>query len=428
MNTSMHFVISGETALRRTARSSFGAVDSEAVLDWAAMPRMTSPASASRPPRSRSRAWDEVEVDDQGLPPTHVQAECGEREPRSVLFLNAPDSPHRTEQLHSRSLQLAGRRCHKLLLIGTQNGWGGLLRAVLAALRAAPRGYSVSVGVDGIDQQLTSPNSTALLLAALLDAGATIICSVDGRYGDAYLLKSHLRTLGITVMYELSARLSAGRSDSSGAFPASYTPTTKVYALRCSRSAIYGQQGRAAAVRVDGEDNIDDMTFGLASEVRATVDGAVRVICAANCTEKVWRDFIYAFRCAGLCPIEAASPVPVLSGIVHAKRDDEAENPACLFPRVNCTALKAYRHPHRENAVDCLTAVTMRNERGRQIPAEARNRRCAGDWSCSSAVEALFRPIGDKFLADYERQLREQFATAYRNPFAISRLLAERNL
>ncbi|RQR27305.1 hypothetical protein DIE22_31000 [Burkholderia sp. Bp9142] len=111
---------------------------------------------------------------------------------------------------------------------------GAQLRAAIwtATLRAQFPGRSIFIGIDGIDQRLTSPSSVASQLATLVNIGATIICAVDGRYSDAHLLTFHLRVLGITVVREGQCSSSITEIGVTRSFPTVHTPALTTYAYR----------------------------------------------------------------------------------------------------------------------------------------------------------------------------------------------------
>jgi hypothetical protein len=140
------------------------------------------------------------------------------------------------ERLHARLAELAAGCCHTLLALRRQDELGAQLRRAAtwaAALRAQFPERSIFIGIDGIDQRLTSPSSVAYQLTTLVNVGATIVCAVDGRYSDAHLLTFHLRTLGITVVREsLCSSSVTGISVTPRKFPTVHTPALTAYVSR----------------------------------------------------------------------------------------------------------------------------------------------------------------------------------------------------
>ncbi|PRZ52282.1 hypothetical protein BX589_115162 [Paraburkholderia fungorum] len=430
MNSSLHIVSGGESVQRHTPRPGYDVTRFEEGPDLMTMMRDRCTASPPFSITSTHRALsDENGSADQRPPTTVLHAQCSGHESRIVRFLNGPDSPGRTERLRSRLIELAGGRCHELQLCCMQAELGDRLRSVIAALHLRPFGRFAFVAIDGIDQRPTSPSSIALQLTTLANAGATIICSVDGRYGDAHLLKFHLRALGIRVVCESLSLCLAAAAHRESPWASRVCDTQKKlnnYAFCRARSASYGQQGHATAVGIDQIARIDvisDNAPRLASEVPGILADRARVICAVNCNAREWRDIKYAFHRAGVNPIEEASPVRATLGVANAQPAYEVSVPARLFPRTTCIALKAYRRARKEHVVE--TAAPMCDERGhtkarqKDETINATELRLAPELSKRAAFSSQTR-------ADHERLLRERFAAAYFNPFAISRLLAER--
>ncbi|WP_157653283.1 hypothetical protein [Burkholderia ubonensis] len=238
MNTSMHSVSDEVSATRQTICGKFGGyVGAEVVSDVTRSPMMRLPTLVRTPfPKAPKQVLpDDGAPDDQGLPPTGTHVACSDSEPRFVRFITGPDLPIRRERLQLRLAELATGCRHTLLMLRKPDDLGAQLRAAIwtATLRAQFPERSIFIGIDGIDQRLTSPRSVAAQLATLVNIGATIICAVDGRYSDAHLLTFHLRILGITVVRE--GQCSSSVTEIGGTprrFPTVHTPALTTYAYR----------------------------------------------------------------------------------------------------------------------------------------------------------------------------------------------------
>lgn len=216
MNTSMYFVDDAMSSIRQTICATYGAyVGAEVVSD------VTQSSIDDAP-------------NDEGLPPTGTAVACSNYQPRIIRIVTGPDTPIRRERLQLRLAELANGRHHTLLMLRGPDDVGAQLRAATstATLCAQLSERSVFIGVDGIDQRLTSPSSVAAQLATLVNVGATIVCTVDGRYSDAHLLMFHLRTLGITVVRENLCSSSVTEIGVTPRFPTVHTPALTAYVAR----------------------------------------------------------------------------------------------------------------------------------------------------------------------------------------------------
>lgn len=239
MNTCVHFVSGGSSEVCRTLGVNNDVITgAEVVSD---VPHMRPqelptpcPAIAPAPMASRQPALiDEDGPEDQGLPPARPHITCSDYDPPIVRFLNGPDSLMRTTWLRARVAELADGCHHELLMHRGQNELDIQLHraaAKITALFAQFPERRVFVGINGIDQRLTSPSAVALGVEMLVNIGATVICTVDRRYMDAYLLTCHLRMFGIKVVHErLLSSQRSGRSVSLRIFPVVHTPALTAY-------------------------------------------------------------------------------------------------------------------------------------------------------------------------------------------------------
>ncbi|WP_232513628.1 hypothetical protein, partial [Burkholderia humptydooensis] len=226
------------SAIHQKICARFGVyVGAEVVSDVKRSPMMRLPSPAHTPfPEAPKQAFpDDDAPDDQGLPPAGQHVACSDYEPRIVLFLSGPDSSIRRERLQLRLAELATGCRHALVMFRRPDDLGAQLRAAIgtATQHAQFAERSIFIGIDGIDQRLTSPSSVASQLAMLVNIGATIICAVDGRYSDAHLLTLHLRTLGIAVVRESLRSPSVTEiSVTPGSFPVAHTPALTAYVSR----------------------------------------------------------------------------------------------------------------------------------------------------------------------------------------------------
>lgn len=141
----------------------------------------------------------------QMLPPLPAAVACGDFEPHVVRLVDGEDAPMRKKALETCVRQLGAARGRRLLVRCKR----GELEQQLGHARAWAEkrcdrfpSRPVVVGIDGIDQWLTSPVVAARQLQAILHVGATVACGVDARYVDSLLLTLQLRVLGIMVIRE----------------------------------------------------------------------------------------------------------------------------------------------------------------------------------------------------------------------------------
>lgn len=250
MNSSTHSMYSGKPAGIQTIYVDSGPdFGSKMVIDL---------LYVHRPPSRPRISWEDAphstnfvqpaaspteEPDHQGLPPLGVPVACDDHEPELVRFVDGADSATRKMALQERVGQQCGKRGRIFL---NQSRQGELsVRLDRVAVQAAARSVrsprrAVVVGIDGIDQCLESPSRRAFQLKMLINVGATVICTVDGRYSDSNLLAFHLRALGIKVILEKLAtegcakesaahknprNSHATRSVTVGHFPEVHTPS-----------------------------------------------------------------------------------------------------------------------------------------------------------------------------------------------------------
>jgi hypothetical protein len=145
--------------------------------------------------------------EDRRLPPLPQAVVCGDHDPHVIRFVDGEDAPMRKRALEACVRQLGAVRGRKLMLRckkGELENQLGCARDWAEKRSARFPGRPVVVGIDGIDQWLTSPRVAASHLQAILDAGATIACAVDERHVDSGLLRFQLQLLGITVIRERS--------------------------------------------------------------------------------------------------------------------------------------------------------------------------------------------------------------------------------
>jgi len=142
---------------------------------------------------------------DQKLPPLPTAAVVIDHERKAVLMVEGEDTPARQRALAKRMSSVGAGRGRRLFIRCAQ----GEVRSQLvyaatwaAGLCARCPANPVIVGINAIDQGLTSPYKVAYLLQAILNVGAEVACAVDTRYVDSLLLVFHLRTLGIEVIHE----------------------------------------------------------------------------------------------------------------------------------------------------------------------------------------------------------------------------------
>lgn len=199
---------------------------------------------------------------DHGMPDYPAAAACGAHEPPVIRFIDGEATSSRVRRLTGRMLQLgpgAGRR----LLVRCAPGELGR-RLTYAKIWAWKRAHDTAppvVGIDGIDQWLTSPGAAAHHLQALLGVGAVVVCAVDSRYGDSRDLMFHLRVRGIAVIREVPVlpgsppsslvhelpRLSTDPENGMPArtFPEANTPTLKAYLAGRQISGLQAQPNGA---------------------------------------------------------------------------------------------------------------------------------------------------------------------------------------
>ncbi len=140
---------------------------------------------------------------DRRLPPLPQAVVCSDHEPQIIRFVDGEDGPTRRRALQTCVNQLGATRGRKLLVRcrqGEHDNQLGYARRWAAELCARWSARPVVVGIDGIDQWLTSPSVAARYLQAILNVGAAVACAVDPRYLDSRLLAFHLRILGIVVV------------------------------------------------------------------------------------------------------------------------------------------------------------------------------------------------------------------------------------
>ncbi|WP_266227117.1 hypothetical protein [Paraburkholderia sp. CNPSo 3076] len=119
---------------------------------------------------------------------------------------------------------------------------------LVAALRTVFPERPVLVGIDGVDQHVTSSTGDAIELHGLANLCAGIVCAVDGRYGDERLLRFNLRLLGVTVLRE--PLFPESRAGGTAAHWTSYFPTAAKSRARVRRPAshvfdfLYVDQGK----------------------------------------------------------------------------------------------------------------------------------------------------------------------------------------
>ncbi|MGF6289637.1 hypothetical protein [Paraburkholderia youngii] len=129
----------------------------------------------------------------------------GIQEPRTIQFLDGPDSDSRRDALRARLRQRAAPG-QQMLVVSRKpvelhiqiNRIAGLV----VALQLIFPGRPVLVGIDAIDQDVTSHTDVAIQLRKLASMCDGIVCTVDGRYGDSRMLIFCLRSLGVTVFRE----------------------------------------------------------------------------------------------------------------------------------------------------------------------------------------------------------------------------------
>ncbi|MEM5289926.1 hypothetical protein ACFQ3P_06860 [Paraburkholderia sabiae] len=142
---------------------------------------------------------------DRRLPPLSPRAVSSDHERREIRFVIGPDTPSRRRELAACVNHLAGPRGQKLVVPRKHGGLDeqlGDIRAWVTDRCAQYAARRVVVGIDGMDQWLTSASAAASQLRAILNVGASVACAVDSRYGDFRLLMLHLRILGIEVICE----------------------------------------------------------------------------------------------------------------------------------------------------------------------------------------------------------------------------------
>jgi hypothetical protein len=250
MNTSIHFHEGGKSAVCRALGDVSSAVCIEFVSEVAVTQAVKLGTVRPGNPRVGQESEQRVPIDrggtdDQGHPPATAYIACSDDGPRSVRFLDGPDSPLRTRQLHACVFDLTAGRCHELLMLRGQKALASQLQqtAIWASgLRAQLPGRPVLLAINGVDQRLTFPVSIARELTTLANIGVSIVCTVDGRYGDARMLTFDLRTLWVSVLAESLHSFLGKRSGLiRRTFPVVDTPALAAYRsrncdLRCTKS------------------------------------------------------------------------------------------------------------------------------------------------------------------------------------------------
>jgi len=138
-------------------------------------------------------------------PPLPEAVACRAFEPYVIRLVDGEDAPMRKRALETCVRQLGAARGRRLLIRcerGELDRQLGYARAWAEKRCDRSPSRPVVVGIDGIDQWLTSPVVAACQLQAILSVGATVVCAVDARYVDSLLLTLQLRVLGIMVVRE----------------------------------------------------------------------------------------------------------------------------------------------------------------------------------------------------------------------------------
>lgn len=159
-------------------------------------------------PRSMSTAAGESRIHERSLnnriPRRPADVTCGDIEPTIVRFIDGAASSARRVTLVEKMHQLGPWPGQTLLVKNSEGELGSKLELARnwAEAYRIRRHLRPVIGIDGIDQWLVSPGSSAAQLQALLAAGATVVCAVDCRYCDFSLLVLDLRVRGVSVWRE----------------------------------------------------------------------------------------------------------------------------------------------------------------------------------------------------------------------------------
>jgi hypothetical protein len=134
---------------------------------------------------------------------------AGLAEPPVVLFLTGPDTVERLEILYQRAFPKEaqtlkqGAFCKARVLRHTpERPLHEQLRALRLEIESSVSG-SCAVGLDGPDKiNSASAFAIAVEIAGLVCLGVRCVCAVDGRYNGAWVLCFMLRMLGAAVIWE----------------------------------------------------------------------------------------------------------------------------------------------------------------------------------------------------------------------------------
>ncbi|SOF00949.1 hypothetical protein SAMN05446635_9026 [Burkholderia sp. OK233] len=154
---------------------------------------------------ARSTHTDTASLAGQGFPDEPKAVAGGSRWSRTIRFIDGEAAPSRGRRLAERMRQL-GTQAGRSLLVYCRQGEQGKQLTYLASWTCKKYAQAptlpIIIGIDGVDQWLTSPGDTAHQLQAILDAGAIVLCGVDSRYADSRVLTFQLLILDIMVIRE----------------------------------------------------------------------------------------------------------------------------------------------------------------------------------------------------------------------------------
>lgn len=138
-----------------------------------------------------------------GAPPLTPPVTSGEYDPKSIRFIDGPDTALRRTKLCDRMREVSADGAFQLLV---ESGKGvvsvRLDRAAASETASSAAKAHVVVGIDGVEQFLASPGKIACHIKSLTNINVTVICSIDSRCCDWLLLVFHLRILGLKVVQE----------------------------------------------------------------------------------------------------------------------------------------------------------------------------------------------------------------------------------
>lgn len=205
-------------------------------------PRLTRAKSAM--PTARGEASSMLEDSKyKGLPPPTLPVTSGNHDPKSIRFIDGPDTALRRTVLRRRMHEVSADGAYQLL-VGSEKGQVSvrLDRAVVAATAKSTAKARAVVGIDGVDQFLASPGKIACSIKSLTNINVAVICSIDSRYCDWLLLAFHLRILGLKVVSEklaasvyIDGALMKQHVESKmalGPFPVTSTPALAAFTYR----------------------------------------------------------------------------------------------------------------------------------------------------------------------------------------------------